>query len=648
MIAINNLTYEIGARALYDQADWHIKPGEKIGLIGANGTGKTTLLKLLAGEITPSAGTISGSKDLKTGYLNQDMLSVQSDQPILHVAMEAFERQNQLHDEIEGLLKKIETDHSEHLLVRLSDRQHEFELLDGYNIQYKAEDILGGLGFSAADCSRPLQEFSGGWRMRVMLAKILLQEPDLLLLDEPTNHLDLPSIQWLEGYLQKFNGAYIIVSHDRYFLDRTAEKIVETRGGKLIEYAGNYAFYLEERAVREEIQRNQFKNQQQHIKKEKQLIDRFRAKASKAKMVQSRIKALERMERVEDVDGDGPVMDFRFSFSRPSGKVVAELKNISKAYPGISLLEGAAATIARGDKIGLIGANGRGKSTLLRIVAGTEPCEGEVVQGYNVLPAFFAQHQLESLHLDKTLLKELQDYAPDKKESELRSLLGCFLFSGDDVFKKIRVLSGGEKSRVALARTLTAEANFLLLDEPTNHLDMQSVNILIQALQQYQGSFLLVSHDRHLVQQTANKIWYIEDRQIKEYPGTYQEYEYWYNRQPRPAAGAANEQPGTGAADKPAKTGNRPATSRNDRKPGSPDGELRKLNRQLEETETAIATLESDKTETEARLASEKIYSDQQKLKETNEHYTRIKTKLGQLNREWDELAEQITNLKMS
>ena len=357
MIAINNLTFEIGSRALYDDANWHIKPGEKIGLIGANGTGKTTLLKIIVGDYTPTSGTISMSKDLKMGYLNQDLLSSQVDNTILHVAMEAFERQNQLHDEIESLLKKLETDYSEDLLHKLSDKQHEFEALDGYNIEYRAHEILAGLGFSDADTRRQLSEFSGGWRMRVILAKILLQTPDILLLDEPTNHLDLPSIKWLEGYLQAFEGAIGIVSHDRYFLDRVVNKIVESRKGKLTPYAGNYSFYVEEKGLREEIQSGQYKNQQAKIKQEEKLIERFRAKASKAKMAQSRIKALERMERVDDVDDDNPSVNFSFKFSKQSGRHVIRMEHVSKSYPNLPILTNTTATIEKGDKIALIGAN---------------------------------------------------------------------------------------------------------------------------------------------------------------------------------------------------------------------------------------------------------------------------------------------------
>ena len=632
MIAINNLTFEIGARALYDEANWHIKPGEKIGLIGANGTGKTTLLKIIVGDYSPTSGTISMAKDLKMGYLNQDLLSYQSDKSILHVAMEAFERQNQLHTEIEALLKKLETDYSDDLLNKLSDRQHEFEALDGYSIEYRAHEIMAGLGFSEADTHRTLSEFSGGWRMRVMLARILLQNPDILLLDEPTNHLDLPSIKWLETYLQAFEGAIVIVSHDRYFLDRVVKKIVESRKGKLIPYAGNYSFYVEEKGLREEIQSGQYKNQQAKIRQEERLIERFRAKASKAKMAQSRIKALEKMERVDDVDDDNPTVNFSFKFSKQSGRHVVRIENVSKSYPGVPILKNATATIEKGDKIALIGANGRGKSTLLRIIAGADKdFEGTSETGHNVTQTFFAQHQLEALHLDNEIIRELQAFAPKHSETELRSILGCFLFTGDDAFKKIKVLSGGEKSRVALAKALTADANFLVLDEPTNHLDIASVNILIQALDQFEGTFIVVSHDRYLLDNVANKIWFIEDQIIKEYPGTYAEYEEWQSKRVVPLK---KEEPVKKAEVKESK----PKVVSEDK-----NKELKKLHQALEKLEKDIAELELGVQSAEAELAKEEVYNNPEKLSEANRVYQQINPRLLKAQQEWERLVEEIT-----
>lgn len=641
MISLNNITFEFGSRALYDEASWHIKPQERYGLIGPNGAGKSTLLKIIVGEYAISSGVLSRSKDLKLGYLNQDLLSYQSEHSILHVAMEAFERQNQLHDEIEDLLKLLETDYSDDILHKLSSRQEEFEALDGYNIQYRAEEILAGLGFSAEDTKRPLKEFSGGWRMRVMLAKILLQKPDLLLLDEPTNHLDLPSIKWLENYLNGFEGAYIIVSHDRYFLDRTVNKIVESKMGKLTLYHGNYSFYLEEKELRDEIQRNQFKNQQQYIKQEERLIDRFRAKASKAKMAQSRIKALDKMERVSDVENDSASVFFSFKFSKVSGRHVCTLEHINKSYPGVPILNNAEGLIEKGDKIALIGANGKGKSTLLRIVAGVEGYEGKVTTGHNVSQTFFAQHQLESLHLENEILAELQAFAPEYTETEIRSLLGCFLFGGDDVYKKIKVLSGGEKSRVALAKAITSDANFLILDEPTNHLDIQSVNILIQALQQFEGTFIAVSHDRYFLDNVANKIWWIEDQQLKEYPGTYAEYEEWMSKRLLENKGK-NDAPKLKAepkvAAKPVEPKNNPSADI--------QKQIKKMNQDLEKMENAIAEIETEKSELEQQLAQEEIYSQADKLKSVTERYEAVKTKLNTAQNEWEQLAEKIMELQ--
>ena len=635
MISINNLTFEIGSRALYDEANWHIKPGDKAGLIGANGTGKSTLLKLIVGEYSPTSGTISMAKDLKLGYLNQDLLSYHSEKSILHVAMEAFERQNQLHVEIENLLKKMETDYSEEILNKLSDKQMEFEALDGYSIEFKAHEILAGLGFSEEEQQRPLATFSGGWRMRVMLARILLQTPDILLLDEPTNHLDLPSIKWLETYLQAFDGAIVIVSHDRYFLDRIINKTVESRKGKLTLYAGNYSFYLEEKALREELQGNQYKNQQAKIKQEERLIERFRSKASKAKMVQSRIKALDRMEKIDEVDDDNPEVNFSFKFSKPSGRHVVTMENISKSYPNVEILKNTHGLIEKGDKIALIGANGKGKSTLLRIVADADKdFEGSSTKGHNVSQTFFAQHQLEALHLENSILAELVAFAPKHTETELRSILGSFLFTGDDVFKKIKVLSGGEKSRVALAKALTADANFLVLDEPTNHLDMASVNILIQALQQYEGTFIVVSHDRYFLDNIANKIWFIENKEIKEYPGTYQEFEEWNSKR--------TIKPETKEEKKPK------AEPKKEKVQPTEDTKkiIQKKNRELATLEEQIEKQDQLVKGLEVELAKEEIYADAQKLQEHTRNYNSEKAKFEQMQADWEALAEEIMELE--
>ncbi|HLT80475.1 MAG TPA: ABC-F family ATP-binding cassette domain-containing protein [Cyclobacteriaceae bacterium] len=627
MISVSDITYLIGGRPLYENASMFIRPKDRIGLIGLNGKGKTTLLRLINGDIQATSGTISKSNDCTIGFLNQDLLSYQSDDAILTVAMGAFRDAVETQRRLEKVIRQLETEYSEDLVHKLSQLQETFERLDGYTMQAKAEEVLEGIGFSTSDLHRPLREFSGGWRMRVMLAKLLLERPSLLMLDEPTNHLDLPSIEWIENYLRNYDGAVLIVSHDRRFLDNVVTKTVEVTNQQLVTYEGNYSFYLEEKEVRQQIQQNAYENQQQKIRQTERFIERFRAKATKARQVQSRIKALERMDRVEEVVNDVAAVNFRFLFKQQPGRAIVTLKDISKSYGELVLLEHTSAMIERGDKIALIGANGKGKSTLLRILNGTEPIEGERTMGYNVIPAFFAQHQLEALHVENEILEELKQAGSGKTEQELRNVLGCFLFSDEDVFKKIKVLSGGEKSRVALAKTLISEANFLLLDEPTNHLDFISENILIQALQQFKGSFIVVSHNRHFVSQVANKIWYIEDHQIKEYPGTYEEYDYWQRNVVRPAQKAAP------AEEK--KTPEKPKATRKEK----PSDNKSALMRQLQDVEADIEGLERRLREVEQEMAQPEVFSDYEKAEELKAEYEDIKQRLQEANGKWDEIA---------
>jgi ATP-binding cassette subfamily F protein 3 len=632
MLSITNLDFHFGGRTMYEDANLHVKPKDRIGLIGLNGTGKSTLLRLIVGEYQPDGGQISKAKDCSIGFLNQDLLSYQSDEPILHVAMQAFERALEVEKKLEHVLEQMEANYSDELLNELTKLQEEYERLDGYTIQAKAEEILEGLGFSTEELHKPLRQFSGGWRMRVMLAKLLLQKPDLLLLDEPTNHLDLPSIQWIEEYLDDYEGAYIIVSHDRYFLDRCTDITVEVAQHKLNYYAGNYSFYLEEKALRNEIQKGAFENQQAKIRQTERFINRFKAKASKARQVQSRVKMLERMELVSDVIDENARVHFKFNFNTASGKLVMNLENVSKAFGDKVILRNSNAVIERGDKIALIGANGRGKSTLLRIIGNMEPCNGKVTAGHNVKTAFFAQHQLESLTLTNSILDELKQMGTSKLESELRTILGCFLFSGDDVFKPIKVLSGGEKSRVALAKTLLSDANFLLLDEPTNHLDMQSVNILIQALQQYQGTFVVVSHDRYFVSEIANKIWYIENQEIKEYPGNFEEYEYWLETN----KGKAQELPPQPAkAEKENKT--LPSASLNGTEK-KVDKSKQDFKKQIQAVEADITRLEAEINQLEAEMSKPEIFANHNKLFEFQQKHEALATSLNAKTMEWEQL----------
>jgi ATP-binding cassette subfamily F protein 3 len=635
MISITNLSYYIGGRALYENANMFIKPKDKIGLIGLNGRGKSTLLKLISGEYKPDGGSISKSNDCTIGFLNQDLLSYQTEDAIVTVAMEAFKDAVDTQRQIEKILHTLETEYSDELVEKLAKLQEKFEHLDGYSMQAKAEEVLEGIGFSTADLHRPLKEFSGGWRMRVMLAKLLLESPALLMLDEPTNHLDLPSIEWVENYLRNYEGAVIIVSHDRTFLDNVVTKTVDVTQQQLIAYEGNYSFYLQEKELRQEIQQNAFENQQQKIRQTERFIERFKAKATKSRQVQSRVKSLERMDMIEEVVDDTAAVNFRFKFNQQPGRYIITLNHVSKAYGKLEILKDTSIHIERGDKIALIGANGKGKSTLLRIVAGEEPVDGERVMGYNVIKAFYAQHQLESLRVENEILEEMLQAGSGKTEQQLRNVLGCFLFSDEDVFKKIKVLSGGEKSRVALAKTLISEANFLLLDEPTNHLDFISENILIQALQQYAGSFVVVSHNRHFVNQIANKIWYIEDKQIKEYPGTYDEYEYW--RKKNEASGVKAEPP------KATKKVEQPKVAAV--KTPSQEAKLKSLEKELKKVEDELAAVEKQKGALESELAKPEVYGDFEKLQQVQGEFTKVQRALEEITEKWDALATSIDEL---
>lgn len=531
LIGLQNVTFEFGARVIVEDATWHIQPGDRIGLIGYNGTGKSTLLKVLVGEYTPSKGTLEKSRDTTIGYLHQDLLSFDTSETITEVALGAFERVRALEKEIEALGIALENDSDNNdLLIKYTDALHELDVLDGYNIQHKAEEVLHGLGFSSQDLKRPYKEFSGGWRMRVLLAKMILQQPDVLLLDEPTNHLDLPSIEWLEKYLLHYRGSVVIVSHDKFFLNRMVNKIVEVYQQALHIYSGDYDYYESEKALRIEMQQKAFENQQDYIRQQERFIERFKAKASKAAQAQSIQKRLDKIDKIDDVQLERPDLRINFQLDKVPGKVLVDLKNISKSFGELTIVKNTTAEIERGDKIALIGANGKGKSTVLRIVGGTEQHSGERVWGHNVDESFYAQHQLEALTLTHTIMEEMQQCGSKKTDVELRSILGAFLFGGDDVDKKIRVLSGGEKARVALAKTMVSKANFLLLDEPTNHLDMHSVELLAGALNKYEGSYILISHDRYFISQTANKIWEIVDHQIKEFKGSYAEWVEWNER----------------------------------------------------------------------------------------------------------------------
>jgi ATP-binding cassette subfamily F protein 3 len=658
LAGFQDLTFEFGARAIVEDATWHIHPGERIGLIGYNGTGKSTLLKLLAGEYLPSKGTVERSRTTTIGYLHQDLLSFDTDASILEVAKGAFERVMEIEKLIEQLGKELEDQEDEKKLIQYTDLLHEMDVLDGYNIDHKTEDVLHGLGFKQEDLSRPYKQFSGGWRMRVLLAKMILMQPDLLMLDEPTNHLDLPSIEWLEKYLIHYQGAVVIVSHDKFFLDRMVNKIVELYQRKLNIYTGNYTYYEKEKVVRMEMQQRAFENQQDFIRQQERFIERFKAKASKAAQAQSVQKRLDKIERVEEASIERPNIRINFSVDKTPGKVICSLKNLSKRFDTIEIVNAANAEIERGDKIALIGANGKGKSTLLRIIADRESFEGERVWGHNVDESFYAQHQLEHLRLDNNILEELQTAGSKKTDMELRTVLGCFLFSGDDVDKKIRVLSGGEKARVALAKTIISKANFLMLDEPTNHLDMHSVDLLADALDKYEGSLILVSHDRYFISKTANKIWEILDGQIVEFKGGYTEWVEWKERMAKFALEQERSNP---SKEKPkVKTDSasefktevkvkeqvvikqEPVSSTNQPIDKEKQKEKKRLQKQFDDLETKISQLKKGITEAEAALADPGIYADQASFVVAEKKYNQISSELKMAEKNYEELFEKL------
>lgn len=640
LLGLQNVTFEFGARTIVEDATWHIQPGERIGLIGYNGTGKSTLLKVLTGQYSPAKGTVEKGRETSIGFLNQDLLGFETDESIVEVAMSAFLRVKEVEKELETVGAELEKTGDEKLVEKYSDLLHEMDVLDGYSIHHRTEEILQGLGFANADLHKPYKLFSGGWRMRVLLAKMILMNPDVLLLDEPTNHLDLPSIEWLEKYLSHYPGAVVIVSHDRFFLDRMVSKVVELYQRELHFYTGNYSYYEQEKQIRIDMQKKAYENQQDYIRQNERFVERFKAKASKAAAAQSIVKRLEKLDRIEDVELERPNMKINFAVEKQPGRTIVTLKHISKSFKDIGIVEKTSAEIERGDKIALIGANGKGKSTLLRIIADTEPFDGERIWGHNVQESFYAQHQLEALNLNNDVLAELKDARSGKNDLELRSLLGAFLFSGDAVEKKIKVLSGGEKARVALAKTIASKANFLMLDEPTNHLDIHSVDLLADSLIKYEGSIVLVSHDRYFISRLANKIWEIEDHKIVEFKGSYAEWEDWKERRVKAAADAKKVVPEERPVIKPVKQ-EAPKPVSNDVKK-----ELQKLRTQFKQVEEKIEKLNKEKSRLELDLGNPDIYGNHTKFSASEQKYQQAATLLSEANKEYEKLFEKIMELE--
>jgi ATP-binding cassette subfamily F protein 3 len=642
LLSLNAITFEFGARKILDNASWHIYINERIGLIGPNGTGKSTLLKILIGEFSVSAGQVNRAKNLTIGYFHQDLQSLDTNDSILTVAMGAFEKALQIGKDISRLEIELHELEDEKKLHKLADLHHDFELAGGYEMEYKSAEVLEGLGFASRDLSRSFNEFSGGWRMRVLLAKMILQNPDILLLDEPTNHLDLPSIEWIERYLSNYPGTVIIVSHDRYFLDRMVTKIVELSQQTLNHYSGNYSFYEQEKEIRMEMQQREYENQQDFINQQERFIERFRAKASKAKQAQSIVKKLDRLDRIEAPIAETSKLRIRFEVARQPGRVLNSFEDVSKRYGDIVILDHAFAEVNRGDKIALIGANGKGKSTVLRLLAGVEVADGNIVPGHNADISFYAQHQLEALNMEHEIIDELKLCGSGKTEQELRELLGCFLFRGDDIYKRIRILSGGEKARVALAKTILGKGNYLLLDEPTNHLDISSVNMLIQALNAYEGTYVVVSHDRYFIQHTANKIWEIEHGKIKQFDGSYDEWEEFKRRREKEASQQKQSNASNAKSEsvKPAVVADTPKVNLSEVK--EKQKEEKRIRNKFNKAESDLAVMQAEKIQLEKQLADPEIYANKEKFQAAESNYKVIVNKLEHAKKDYEELFEQL------
>ena len=524
MLNVHNLTVSFGGEILFEGISFRLNPGDRVGLIGKNGAGKSTLLKLLGGEMHPESGTVSKDKGMSIGYLKQD-LEFRKGVTVVEEAYQAFSEIRNLEMELERINTELsaredyESESYHQLMVSLSDATHRYELIGGYQYEGETEKVLLGLGFRREDFTKLTDTFSGGWRMRIELAKLLLQKNDLLLLDEPTNHLDIDSILWLEEFLRQFSGAVLMVSHDRMFLDQVTNRTIEISLGRIYDYAKPYSEFL---TLREEIRQQQLsaqKNQQREIQQAERLIEKFRAKSTKASMAQSLIKKLDRMDRIEVDQADNQVMRVRFPISVQPGKVVLELNGVSKRYGPKSVLKDVDLLIERGSKIAFVGQNGQGKTTLARILVSELEHEGKCKLGHNVMLGYFAQDQADHLDGNLTVLDTMMEAATERTRPKIRDILGTFLFRGDEVDKPVKVLSGGERNRLALARMLLQPFNVLVMDEPTNHLDIPSKKVLKEALQHFEGTLIVVSHDRDFLQGLTNMVYEFRDQKIKPYLG---------------------------------------------------------------------------------------------------------------------------------
>jgi ATP-binding cassette, subfamily F, member 3 len=647
VIQLNGAGKRYGHKLLFEDADWLITPESHVGLVGANGTGKSTVMKILAGLETLDYGSISRAKGISAGYLPQDGLTL-SGRSIFAECMSVFDDLHAMEKEMEQLTHSMsELDHTGAEYADVADRyqklEHEFRARDGYTLEAEVGKVLTGLGFHRNDWNRQTEEFSGGWQMRIALAKLLLQKPNLLLLDEPTNHLDLEARNWLEEYLSGYPNAFVLISHDRYFLDVTVDRIVEIWNKKLHLYSGKYDQYLAAKTSRKEQLESAYKTQRERIEQLEVFINRFRYQATKAKQVQSRIKELEKIERIE-IPEEEKTVHFSFPQPKPSGRIVTEFTNVAKSYgePGVNehkVFSNVNFMIERGERIALVGVNGAGKSTLIKLLAHEEPLTaGEYKLGHEVHPDYFAQDQYKELDPEARILDDLGEISPSSTQTQLRSLLGCFLFSGDDVFKRIGVLSGGERNRYALLKMLLHPANFLLLDEPTNHLDMRAKDVLLEALMKYTGTVVFVSHDRYFIDKLATRVFEIGDGKVELYPGNYEDY-LW-----RKQGGAAQLQEETAMAASLSQptNGNRPATVTElvESKAKRVNPIKRKhMEDRLVEVEREIAKKEATVAEIEIHLQTFVSAEETQRL---SVDLSRLKNDLQNLMKKWEELSEAL------
>jgi ATP-binding cassette subfamily F protein 3 len=647
MIQLSGAGKRYGHKLLFENADWLITPESRIGLVGANGTGKSTVMKILAGSESVDYGTISRAKGISTGYLPQDGLTM-TGRTIFAECLSVFAELDAIEKEMESLTRSMsELDHAGPEYSNVADRyqklEHEFVARDGYTLEAQVGQVLSGLGFRRDDWTRRTEEFSGGWQMRIALAKLLLQKPNLLLLDEPTNHLDLEARNWLEEYLTTYPYAFVLISHDRYFLDITVKRIVEIWNKQVHFYAGNYDQYLAGKAARKEQLESAFKTQHDRIEQLEVFINRFRYTATKAKQVQSRIKELEKMERIQ-IPEEEKTVHFSFPQPKPSGRIVAEFLNVAKSYgeQGIAELkvfERVSFMIERGERIALVGVNGAGKSTLIKLLANQEALTaGEYKLGHNVEPDYFAQDQYKELDPKARILDDLGELSASSTQTQLRSLLGCFLFSGDDVFKRIGVLSGGERNRYALLKMLLHPANFLLLDEPTNHLDLRAKDVLLEALMKYTGTVVFVSHDRYFIDKLATRVFEIGEGKVEIYPGNYEDY--LWRKQGR-AVVAAEAPKASTISSTPS-----PAPANGDRAPAAnaTEGKGKRLNPiKRQQMEDRLHEIEEEIARGEAAIAlcetQMLTFVSAEETQQQTQELARRKTDLQSLMKEWEELS---------